>query len=135
MKWYGAFTREDVERRAVEMAEGWRRDGVHKWMAYDKATGELIGRGGLSRAPVDGVMSLELGWIVFERYWGMGYASEIGGAGLAFAFDELGADEVVAFTERANKRSVAVMERLGMRYTKSFLGEDEAEYVVYSITR
>lgn len=42
------------------------------------------------------------------------YATEIGRAGLALAFDELGADEVVAFTEVHNRASRAVMVRLGM---------------------
>jgi len=27
--------------------------GVHKWMAYDRVSGEVVGRGGLSRTPVD----------------------------------------------------------------------------------
>jgi RimJ/RimL family protein N-acetyltransferase len=38
---------------------------------------------------------------------------EIGRAALAFAVNELGATEVVAFTEPHNRRSRAVMERLG----------------------
>jgi hypothetical protein len=41
---------------------------------------------------------------------------ELGQAGRAFAFENLGAEEVVAFTERHNRRSRAVMERLGMRH-------------------
>jgi RimJ/RimL family protein N-acetyltransferase len=53
---------------------------------------------------------------------GRGYATEIGRAGLAYAFDDLGAEQVVAFTERDNRRSRAVMERLGMRYVGEILG-------------
>ncbi|MEQ7009261.1 GNAT family protein, partial [Actinopolymorpha sp. B17G11] len=37
-------------------------------------------------------------------------------ARLAYAFDTVGSSEVVAFTERHNTRSRAVMERLGMTY-------------------
>jgi hypothetical protein len=44
----------------------------------------------------------------------------LGRGGLAFAFENLGAEEVVAFTERHNRRSRAVMERLGMRYLCEF---------------
>lgn len=39
-----------------------------------------------------------------------------GRAGLAFAFDVLGAKAVVSCTVRHNVRSRAVMERIGMRY-------------------
>jgi RimJ/RimL family protein N-acetyltransferase len=94
-------------------------------------TGELVGRGGLSRMPATrdltgriaalageawGRDRLEVGWTVWSALWGRGYATELGRAGLALAFEELGAAAVVAFTERHNRRSRAVMERLGMGY-------------------
>jgi RimJ/RimL family protein N-acetyltransferase len=47
---------------------------------------------------------------------GLGYATEIGRAGLDYAFDVLGARAVVSCTVRHNSRSVAVMRRLGMAY-------------------
>ncbi len=66
--------------------------------------------------------------------WGRGYATEIGRAGLAFAWDDCGAAEVVAFTENHNRRSRAVMERLGMSYAGplDYRGEP---FVLYAITR
>jgi RimJ/RimL family protein N-acetyltransferase len=113
------------------MAGRWSADGAGKWIAYDLGTGELVGRGGLSRMDADAEVTgriaaalpgpgwlrdrLELGWTVRSALWGQGYATEIGRAGLGFAFQELGAEQVVAFTERHNRRSRAVMERLGMR--------------------
>jgi len=50
------------------------------------------------------------------RVLGQGYASEIGRAGRAFAFDVLGAQAVVSCTVRHNVASREVMERIGMRY-------------------
>jgi RimJ/RimL family protein N-acetyltransferase len=126
------------------MADAWRSHGVHKWMAYDRVSGEVVGRGGLSRTPVDDDWGqiyaflpaeswvrvahesqrpfiahanwLEIGWALRPAFWGRGYASEIGRAGLAFAFDVLGVQAVVSCTVRHNVRSRAVMERIGMRY-------------------
>lgn len=112
--WHDPWTREVAERFVADSADSWAVDGVHKWIAYDAATGALVGRGGLSKAVVDGARRLEIGWTVRSELWGRGYASEIGRAGLRVAFDELGADEVVAFTDPDNVRSRAVMERLGM---------------------
>ncbi|WP_433376945.1 GNAT family N-acetyltransferase [Actinoplanes sp. CA-142083] len=131
-EWYGSWTRPGIEAEVRRMATAWRDDGVHKWMAYDRETGDLIGRGGLSRQRVDGRSRLEVGWVLHRRFWGLGYATEIGRAGLAMAFDELGADEVVAFTEVRNRRSRAVMERLGFAYRKDFDidGEPYALYVI-----
>jgi [ribosomal protein S5]-alanine N-acetyltransferase len=39
--------------RATFMGESWRFHGVHKWIAYDRVSGEVVGRGGLSRTRVD----------------------------------------------------------------------------------
>src|SRR3954453_5321162 len=115
---YGMCTRELIEQEVARIARGWLVAGVHKWMAYDRLTGERIGRGGLSHAHVDGRECLEIGGVLHRKFWGHGYATEIGRAGLAFAFDELAADDVVSFTEVRNGRSRAVMERLGFSYSK-----------------
>jgi RimJ/RimL family protein N-acetyltransferase len=135
---------EQAERRAASMADSWRFHGVHKWIAYDRVSGEVVGRGGLSRTPVDDDWGqiyaflpaepwvraayevrrpfvahanwLEVGWALRGEFRGRGYAAEIGRAGLAFAFDVLGVQAVVSCTVRHNVRSRAVMERIGMRY-------------------
>jgi hypothetical protein len=49
----GRWTLEDAHRKAAGLAGAWRADGVGKWMAYDRVTGELVGRGGLSRMDAD----------------------------------------------------------------------------------
>jgi RimJ/RimL family protein N-acetyltransferase len=77
---------------------------------------------------------LEVGWTVRSDLWGRGYATEIGRAGLAFAFAELGATEVVAFTEPHNRRSRAVMERLGMRHVHDIIWRGEP-FVLYMLGR
>ncbi|MBG0567334.1 GNAT family N-acetyltransferase [Actinoplanes aureus] len=129
-EWYGRWTPAEAAAEAARMGRHWQADGVHKWMAYHRSTGARIGRGGLSRAHVDGRNCLELGWALHGEFWGNGYATEIGRAGLDFAFGELGATEVVSFTETRNHRSRAVMERLDFRYAKdiSIGGEAFALY-------
>ena len=144
--WYddGRPSLEEAEQRAKFMGDSWRFHGVHKWIAYDRVSGEVVGRGGLSRTPVDDDWGqiyallpaepwvrvaheihrpfiahahwLEIGWALRREFWGLGYASEIGRAGLEFAFDVLGVQAVVSCTVRHNVRSRAVMERIGMRY-------------------
>ncbi len=114
--WYGSEkpSLEEAERRATFMGQAWRLHGVHKWIAYDRVSGEVVGRGGLSRTPVDDDWGqiyaflpaepwvrvaheirrpfiahanwLEIGWALRREFWGRGYASEIGRAGLAFAW-------------------------------------------------
>jgi len=130
--WDGVWTEQVAEQNARRFAAGWVADGVSKWIAYDRFSGELVGRGGLSRVHLDGADRLEVGWTILGRLWGNGYATEIGTTALAFAFDELNAEEVVAFTEPHNGRSRAVMERLGMTYRRD-ITHDDLHFVLYSV--
>ena len=117
--WYlGRYTASQALARAGLADKAWERDGVEKWLAYDRGTGVLVGRGGVSRAFVDGAERYEVGWAVLGEHQGNLYATEIGAAGLEYAFTGCGAPEVVAFTEPHNTKSRAVMERLGMRYSR-----------------
>ncbi len=133
-EWY-PLTRDEALARARAWGEAWESDGICKWLAYERGSGELVGRGGSSLLP-DGhakraISALipawdgyEIGWALRSPFWGRGYATEIGRAGLELAFSMT--DVVVAFTERHNIRSRAVMERLGM----SGVGEITAEGLV-----
>lgn len=78
--------------------------------------GEFLGFTGLQPVPFDAAFTpaIEVGWRLARRAWGQGYATEEARAALAYAFDELGLDEVVSMTSTTNRRSMAVMERLGM---------------------
>jgi [ribosomal protein S5]-alanine N-acetyltransferase len=170
LPWYDNVkpTREHMAQQATLMGESWRLQGVHKWIAYHRVSGEVVGRGGLSRTPVDDDWGrlyaflpdepwvrmahesrrplvshahwLEIGWALRHEFWGHGYASEIGRAGLAFAFDVLGVEAVVSCTDRHNVRSRAVMERIGMRYvdeiwSEEFEGEHGAPLAVCVLLR
>jgi RimJ/RimL family protein N-acetyltransferase len=132
-RWYwGRWSVAEARRRAVHMGRAWEADGVHRWIAYDRASGELVGRGGLCYAEVEGQRRLDVGWAVRADLWGRGYATEIGRAGMAFARDDLGTRQVVAVAEPDNARSRAVMERIGMRYARDIV-RDGAPFVLYEL--
>ncbi|WP_343592563.1 GNAT family N-acetyltransferase [Paracidovorax wautersii] len=58
---------------------------------------------------------VEIGWRLARPFWGRGLATEGARLALRAGFEALGLDEIVAFTAKGNRRSRAVMERLGMR--------------------
>ena len=62
---------------------------------------------------------VEVGWRLAQPYWGKGFATEGARAAIRFGFEKLGLDEIVSFTVPANRRSRAVMERLGMLEDKA----------------
>lgn len=133
-EWYaGAWSTAESVRRAAEYQSRWEANGVSKWMAYERSTGVLVGRGGLDRLGTDDDATrqiadlladdgrwmadrLELGWALVGSARGNGYATELGRCALDHAFDAVAARSVIAFTERHNASSRAVMERLGMEY-------------------
>ncbi|WP_455207895.1 GNAT family N-acetyltransferase [Kaarinaea lacus] len=57
---------------------------------------------------------VEIGWRLGKEYWGNGYATEAAIACLEIAFKRLHIPEVYSFTPVSNKKSQAVMERIGM---------------------
>lgn len=115
--WYGGrWSRRQADQFAVDSAERWHRDGAGKWLAYRRTDGRLVGRGGLSCVDLLGAPRLEVGWALRQDLWGQGFATEMGRAALDLAFHDLGAAEVVAFTEVHNVGSRRVMERLGMSF-------------------
>jgi RimJ/RimL family protein N-acetyltransferase len=59
--------------------------------------------------------AVEVGWRLDQRYWGNGYATEAARAAIADGFERIGLKEIVSFTVPVNLRSIAVMERLGMK--------------------
>ncbi|GAA4964546.1 GNAT family N-acetyltransferase [Pseudonocardia tropica] len=116
--WYGGtWTLHDAGRFAAAMEDRWQTDRMGKWLAYDQHSGRLIGRGGPTRTDVVAEEAVEIGWAIRRSCWRLGYASEIGRTSIDFVRHLDPGLPIVAFTERHNERSRAVMTRLGMIYS------------------
>lgn len=89
----------------------------HRWIAFDRASGEFVGWFGL--APRDG-NEFELGYRLARRWWGAGLATEGARAMIDEAFTKRGAARLMAQTMAVNERSRSVMERCGMRHQRTF---------------
>jgi RimJ/RimL family protein N-acetyltransferase len=59
---------------------------------------------------------VEIGWRLAHAFWGKGLAPEGAAACLDYAWNQLGIEEVVAFTYAGNHASRRVMEKIGMTY-------------------
>ena len=124
---------------AMEAAHG------HTFWALERAEdAALIGWCGVIRGDTGPVMGkAEIGWRLARESWGHGYASEAARATLDWLFTNLADDAAWAITSYGNRRSRAVMERLGMRHQPELdFGHPElAEHdplrphVVYSLAR
>lgn len=82
-----------------------------------RATGECIGFCGLHQddlTPYFPEGTVEVGWRLAARHWGHGYATEGARAALDHGFARLGLPEIVSFAVADNRRSTAVMQRIGL---------------------
>jgi RimJ/RimL family protein N-acetyltransferase len=111
--------------KGIEMAQtrGWIL-----WPVIHRADAVLLGFCGFSDLfPPD----VEIGWRLLPEYWGRGLATEAATAVLNYGFQTFGFDRVISVAHPANRRSIRVMEKLGMHFEKTFLHRD-LEVVCYA---
>jgi RimJ/RimL family protein N-acetyltransferase len=86
------------------------------WAVERRGENQFIGFVGLHKPIYELPVTpcVEIGWRLAKEYWGYGYATEAANASLQVAFEQLNLSEVFAFTPVANKKSQAVMQRIGM---------------------
>ncbi|MBV9797260.1 MAG: GNAT family N-acetyltransferase [Solirubrobacterales bacterium] len=99
-----------------EKLEHWARYGFGLWLLRDRATGKMVGRGGLQHTAVEGEEAVEVAWAVAPERWREGLATELALAAVDVAFGDLGLEEIVAFTLPENVASRRVMQKAGFAY-------------------
>jgi len=85
--------------------------GVGTWLAYDWSTDELVGFCGFESSP--GRPDPQLVYVMFERFAGRGFATEMARAAIAQARTQPGFAEIAADVDEINAASVRVLEKLG----------------------
>jgi [ribosomal protein S5]-alanine N-acetyltransferase len=112
-----SYARADAWRSMAGWLGQWELRGSGQW-ALEVDGGPLIGRAGLHRPEVPDWPGLEVGWAIHPDWWGRGYATEAGRRSVAYAFEVIGADEVVSAILPDNRRSQAVATRLGLTWSE-----------------
>jgi RimJ/RimL family protein N-acetyltransferase len=119
--------------------------GWDLWALERRDEGSFVGALGLAVAtfPAPFTPCVEIAWRLARTQWGQGLATEAANAVLRFGFETLSLTEVLAFTVPQNRRSRAVMERLGMRraaeedfeHPRLSEGHPLRRHVLYRLTR
>lgn len=108
------FPREWSEQRVHDSVSLFDRRGVGLWLAHGRGTGELVGFCGFMEIP-SMHREPQLVYAMFERFTGIGYATEMASASIAEARRHPGFSTVVAGVDEVNIASVRVLEKLGFR--------------------
>jgi ribosomal-protein-alanine N-acetyltransferase len=85
----------------------------------EKKSGEFIGQCGLLAQEVDGVEELEVGYHVFRKYWGRGFAPEIAKAFMNYAQENKLADSIISIIHKDNIPSQRVAIKNGLSEEKT----------------
>ena len=112
--WYGA-PRSTIDENREKLVRQIAHHAEHGYgfCAVDLlATGETIGAAGLQH--LEGGPEVEVGYRFLKEHWGRGYATESALASLAFGFEELGLDRIVAVALESNAASRRVLEKCDM---------------------
>jgi RimJ/RimL family protein N-acetyltransferase len=115
-------TRERIEQEVLPglLAQYDRYPGFGWWAAEENATGSFAGWMGLQVKEDRPSGDAELGYRLRRAVWGRGFATEGSRALVALAFADVGVQRVWAETMAVNKASRRVMEKVGLRFVRTF---------------
>ncbi|MBR3127258.1 MAG: GNAT family N-acetyltransferase [Solobacterium sp.] len=112
---YDVMDKTEAEEHLQRLIAGWQEDPVlnREYAVIRKDSGKKIGRCHIQIDPeTDTGM---LGWLLVQKEWDQGYATEMTYALMDYCFHELGLHRVDALCNPDNDRSRRVLEKCGLR--------------------
>lgn len=103
----------------------YERTGAGLLLMTLKSSGAPMGMCGLIKR--DALEDTDIGFALLPAFWGDGYAVEAATAVMRFGREVLGLRRIVAITSPDNVRSIALLERIGLRFERGIrlAGADE----------
>lgn len=85
-------------------------------------TDELIGFAGLSAKDFESDFTpcVDIGWRFRTQAWNKGFATEAAKRCLQYGFQKRSMDRIVSIAPQVNVKSIAVMEKAGMKFERTF---------------
>ena len=123
---------ERVQDFVARQCENWEKHRICLWKLLPRDSEELIGICGLQHLPE--TPDVEIGWWLAPSHWGQGLATEAARRALAYGFEEAHLQRIVAIAQAANRDSLRVMEKIGMRFEREALHKG-IRVVLYAIER
>jgi ribosomal-protein-alanine N-acetyltransferase len=110
--WYGAPRSSFDENRAKLDRQVAHFEEHGFGMCTVEHAGKAIGAAGLQH--LEGGPEVEVGYRFLKQFWGNGYATESARASIAYGFDELELERIVAVALESNTASRRVLEKCGL---------------------
>ena len=118
-----------IEKQLARYKE--KRFGLQ--VLLNKKTKEFIGLCGLLTQEVDGQKEIEVGYHLFKKYWGQGYATEAAKLFIDYAFKNKVSTSVISVIDTGNIKSQRVAEKNGLTIEKQTKLLDLESVYIYRI--
>ena len=108
------------------------KNGFGLYLVVLKETNESIGMCGLIKR--DGLDDVDIGYAFLPEFWSRGYAVESALAVKEYAKNAIGLRRLVAITDPANRGSIRVLEKIGLRFERMIqLSTDDIELALFVV--
>lgn len=110
--------------------DAYKKYGMGRWVIERKEDGEILGWCGLKFLPEE--KEVDIGYRLFKKYWGQGYATETSCACLDYGFNVLQLARIIGRSAVANLASLRVLEKCGLKFEKfsDALGEETVQHAI-----
>ena len=113
----------DVAFKSVNEAQNFLKNYSHysengygRWAIIRKEDQQFIGWCGL-KLNEEGYV--DIGFRIFKKYWGNGYATEAAEKSIDIGFNKFGLKEIIGRTANDNRGSFRVLEKIGMTFFRN----------------
>jgi [ribosomal protein S5]-alanine N-acetyltransferase len=133
---HGAHSPEESKQALINIIAHQDTYGYSAWALFTKDTDTFIGRAGIvhigtlikSKYLVDPTL-VEIGYILKESAWGLGYATEISLAVIHWAFTHTSLSTLYAKTAAANTASQRILKKLGLHFLNTISIENREGFL------
>ncbi|MCL7762101.1 GNAT family N-acetyltransferase [Polaribacter sp. Z014] len=124
-------TREEAQRRIQFVKEQYIENGIGRFAAIEKSSGNFIGWSGLKlnkgeKESLNGFQDfIDIGYRFIPKYWRKGYGLESAIACLEYGFNTLNLDIIYGAAETGNIGSNKILQSIGLQFVNEFEEHNE----------
>lgn len=115
---FTAYPITDYRQTSVASAEAWIKANKGKYAVFSRASGKVVGMGGLTPWQWDGENLIDLTYRLASTEQGQGYGMELATALVKYAFEVMRLDQLTATITPDNTLSKRLAEKLGMKFDR-----------------
>lgn len=117
-------TMEESEKDINYIIQQYKSNGIGRWAAIEKSSGDFIGWSGLKLnndiTYNNKTNYFDVGYRFIPKYWGNGYATESSIAALEYGFKVLNLKLITGIAEVDNIASNRVLQKIGLQFVNTF---------------